>query len=134
MNDLSVSVFRVRVCDGIWGRQNLRKMADVFLAWSLPVCNVSDSLWWPPATDPNTNTQLSLAIKSMSQMLAPILNNTGSQGLSKQRNSTNVVSMLSQRRRRWSNIETTLGECVLFARVNIRQHVFHKILESTTKP
>ena len=29
--------------------------------------------------------------------------------------SPNAVSMLGQRRRRWSNIETTLGECLVFA-------------------
>ena len=30
----------------------------------------------------------------------------------------NVVSMLAQRRRRWANIETTLCQCIVFARYN----------------
>ena len=34
---------------------------------------------------------------------------------SKQGHSPNVVLMLGQRRRRWANIETVLGECPVFA-------------------
>ena len=37
------------------------------------------------------------------------------------RQSPNVVSLLGQRRRRWTNIEMTLGECLVFA--GISNHV-----------
>ena len=34
--------------------------------------------------------------------------------------SPNVVSLLVQRQRRWANIETALGECLVFARLGSR--------------
>ena len=36
--------------------------------------------------------------------------------------STNVVSMLGLRRRRWTNIETTLGERIVFAGYGLLTH------------
>ena len=35
----------------------------------------------------------------------------------------NAVSMLGQRRRRWANIETALGECPVFAGIYVNIHV-----------
>ena len=38
------------------------------------------------------------------------------------RHSPDVVSMLGQRRRRWANIETTSGECLVFAGIVDNEH------------
>ena len=42
------------------------------------------------------------------------------------RHSPNVVLMLGQRRRRWPNIETAWGECLMFAGVQALKKTLNK--------
>ena len=40
------------------------------------------------------------------------------------KHSPNAVSMLAHRLRRWPNIETTLGECLVFAGISFQSLVY----------